>query len=300
MAPVRLMVVFRLSITDFSCLDEIRNYLPEYSAYLTLCPFKADKFTRKECGYIAETLLLAALEAGRDAILHCQLRDTGWYNNYIQRFIRQQFPNLKIGLIHIVADEALVKKFSRKRTQNDNSEWRKRFDDKLAQELIQIPNAVTSVRHVVDFFSVIRNRDGAEPVVVQPPNDWNLFQNAFEQVSSLPVVSDDDVGSVDSSVSSNLPSSHQYRRKSRSRKSFNVSLSTEQNYQCSDLKFYGQFAHFRELLDYHYHSNYTKDRQRYQDAIIREFLSATVIKDQHGEICTTPTEPWIVFTAGGM
>jgi Zeta toxin len=38
----------------------------------------------------------------------------------------------------------------------------------------------------------------------------------------------------------------------------------------------------------------------FQDAVIDHFLKAAVIKDKNGELCTTPTEPWIVFTAGAM
>lgn len=64
--------------------------------------------------------------------------------------------------------------------------------------------------------------------------------------------------------------------------------------------FYGRFAHIRKTLDYNYHSNYTFERQRFQDAIIVEFLKAAFIYDKDGEICTTPTEPWLCFTAGPM
>lgn len=77
-------------------------------------------------------------------------------------------------------------------------------------------------------------------------------------------------------------------------------LSTEDNYAADDMEFYGQFAHIRETLDYSYHTNYTHDRQQFQDAVIQEFLNDAVITDRNGEVCTTPTEPWIVFTAGAM
>ena len=49
-----------------------------------------------------------------------------------------------------------------------------------------------------------------------------------------------------------------------------------------------------------YHRNYTFERQKFQDSIIDFFLKAAIIKDKNGEVCTTPTEPWIVFTAGAM
>jgi hypothetical protein len=54
------------------------------------------------------------------------------------------------------------------------------------------------------------------------------------------------------------------------------------------------------MLDYTYHSNYTFERQHFQDAIITHFLEAAVIRDRNGILCSTPTEPWLVFTAGAM
>ena len=50
-----------------------------------------------------------------------------------------------------------------------------------------------------------------------------------------------------------------------------------------------------------YLGNYSKSRQEFQDTIIEKFLDGTVIHDNtNGLVCKTPTEPWIVFTAGVM
>lgn len=65
-------------------------------------------------------------------------------------------------------------------------------------------------------------------------------------------------------------------------------------------EFYGPYAHIRATLDYSYHSNYTFERQHFQDAILSHFLNAAVIHDKNGILCSTPTEPWLVFTAGAM
>jgi len=91
---------------------------------------------------------------------------------------------------------------------------------------------------------------------------------------------------------------------------FDVHQSTEMNYRSSTsssnivdekLMFYGQYAHIRKTLDYSYHMNYNKYRQKIQDMIITEILSSPRIVDQNsGEVCTTPTEPFLVFTAGAM
>ena len=47
--------------------------------------------------------------------------------------------------------------------------------------------------------------------------------------------------------------------------------------------------------------NYTKSRQLFQDKIITKLLDGALVQDtKNGMVCRTPTEPWIVFTAGAM
>lgn len=99
----------------------------------------------------------------------------------------------------------------------------------------------------------------------------------------------------------NSASATSFRRRRLSlRKPFSVHLSTEDNHKADDMNFYGKYSHIRETLDYSYHSNYSEQRQRFQDSIITEFLHSTVVTDKDGELCTTPTKPWLVFTAGAM
>jgi hypothetical protein len=91
-------------------IDNIRCYLPKYSAYLQACsPDQVDALTQKECGNIAETLISATLQAGRSATLHCQLCDSDCYKHYIQHFLRNQFSSLKLALLHSVADQDVAR-----------------------------------------------------------------------------------------------------------------------------------------------------------------------------------------------
>ena len=83
-------------------------------------------------------------------------------------------------------------------------------------------------------------------------------------------------------------------------KNFSSRISTEENNRSTVAEFYGSFSHIRATLDYTYHAHYTRKRQFLQDSIIAEFLDGAVITDRNGAVCTTPTEPWIVFTAGAM
>jgi predicted kinase len=69
-----------------------------------------------------------------------------------------------------------------------------------------------------------------------------------------------------------------------------------------DMEFYGtaELRAIRATLDYTYHKNYTKERQLLQNNIVQKFLDDAVLIDQNGEVCTIPTMPWIVFTAGAL
>ena len=82
-------------------------------------------------------------------------------------------------------------------------------------------------------------------------------------------------------------------------RAFSYSKSTEDIHCCNNKIFHGPWAHIRSTLDYTYHKNYTEDRQRFQNAIIESLLDNVFITDVNGDICTTPTNPFIVFTAGG-
>lgn len=82
---------------------------------------------------------------------------------------------------------------------------------------------------------------------------------------------------------------------------FLLDKSTEENYGVDNMDFIGPFESVRANLDYSYHGNYIKSRQLFQDRIVEKMLDGTIIEDSNGRgVCRTPTEPWIVFTAGVM
>jgi hypothetical protein len=84
---------------------------------------------------------------------------------------------------------------------------------------------------------------------------------------------------------------------------YDLSLSTEDNYQSTQKTFHGKFQRIRASLDYTYHANYTPQRQILQDQIISTLLSrsnANITDYNTGNSCISPKNPWIVFTAGAM
>lgn len=71
---------------------------------------------------------------------------------------------------------------------------------------------------------------------------------------------------------------------------FDPKKSTVDNYHTNNRDSYGPYADIRASLDFDFHSNYTAERQAFQDVLIKNVVGAAVEKE-----C-----PWIVFTAGAM
>lgn len=289
----------RLPLLSIVCVDyeEIRQLLPEYSSYTADPILLVEDLTQKECGYIAETLTLAALQSGANVILDCGLKDVAWYKANLLR-IRPDFPALRVAMFHITAElETVFARADHRAKETGRS---------LSRELIErslsvIPTSVEAIKSDVDYFCLIFN--GEDKLELDAEGGWDRFYQTFEQTNSLAekMPKLERLASVTDFLASSWPNNE--RRESfrpRQQRRFSTLISSEQNHRSDDRKFYGQFVHVRQMLDYSYHSNYTFERQIFQDAIINEFLHEAVVKDKNGDECTTPTEPWIVFTAGAM
>lgn len=261
--------------------DEIRQYLPEYTFFIREAPDLVDVLTQKECGYIAETLTLAALQSGRNVIFDTSLRHAAWFKSNIH-FLRTYFHSLKVGLIHVSSSLETVLQRVKEREQETG---RLISEEEVVNALEIIPNAVEELKPVIDYAcTIINDYEGLQLI----GDDWEHFSKVFAQPCSVKVPTLQRLRSGDNKV---CPKRQRH---------FSALLSSEENHRSNDMMFYGRFAHIRETLDYTYHSNYTFERQILQDAIIGEFLDATFFTDKHGNECTTPTEPWVVFTAGAM
>ena len=84
--------------------------MPEFQVYAQKNPDIAGKLTRKEAGMVAEILTKAALERGQNVLVDGSLRDVIWYQAYFAE-LRQTFPKLRLGIIHVTAPtEAIFKR----------------------------------------------------------------------------------------------------------------------------------------------------------------------------------------------
>ena len=108
----------RFPLTAFVVVDpdEIRRLLPEFHVYIEENAELAGELTRKEAGYIAEVLTLAALQAGKNVLQDGSLRDAVWYKRYFER-LREEFPHLRQAILHVTAPrEAIFQRAAVSRT----------------------------------------------------------------------------------------------------------------------------------------------------------------------------------------
>ena len=70
---------------------------------------------------------------------------------------------------------------------------------------------------------------------------------------------------------------------------YDYTKSTNDNYNEPDIKqFYGNYTELRKHADYSYHSNYTEERQLWQDRVVKSVVYKTAAQ----------VTPWVVYTAG--
>lgn len=300
--------------------------LPEYTSYIKECPDSVEELTRKECGYIAETIVLAALTAGGNVILDSAIQDREWFQRYIQK-LRGVFPTLKVAMIYVIADVGCI---LRRVVKRSHETGRQIPEGSILKTLDNIPKSVDALKGKMDYFCKIHNRD--EGMEIISAGGWGIFVSTFTQSAFAEKLlkmerlsSNDQEKSSDCAACKKVDCPFRLPERGQKRQIFSVLRSSEDNHRSDDQNFYGQFAHIRATLDYSYHSNYTFERQLLQDAseypkctcflstrvcvnlllclvfvVVNEFLHDAVFTDKNGNECTTPTEPWIVFTAGAM
>ena len=71
---------------------------------------------------------------------------------------------------------------------------------------------------------------------------------------------------------------------------YDFTKTTTDNYGCDNDEYIGEYSDIRSTIDYSYHSNYTQERQRWQDFAVKCCLGKT---EAHAR-------PWIIYTCGPM
>jgi len=271
-------------------VDEVRHLLPEFKTYIEESPHCADALSRKEAGNICEITEAEAMKAGKNVIINCSPLKSNWYSKEISR-IRRQHPKYKIAIIHITAPlEKVLNNAKENSTKTGLT-----VPSNLVKSMVQkIPEIFTQLKPNVDYCCEISND---EKVKILPDDDWNTFESMWMQspkhatkCSSRRLQKRASIAALNAAPPLRIQSHRQFSSK----------FSTEKNYEADTTEFYGPYARIRATLDYNYHGNYTKQRQYLQDRIVSEFMGQIIIQDKNGDLCTTATEPFIVFTAGAM
>ena len=263
--------------------QEICRLLPEYSRYIEHSgEVLAKSLTFKESGYISEILTRAALQHGSNVLIYTKFSDIEWHKDYF-RILKEEFQPLKIAVLHITSPKA-------DRDNSLNSKKRRK-----------ITEAVSDLTPWVDYLCTLgfSHEDPDSIIILTAGVTWDSFQDEWRQEPAyIPFEKRSNFSqSILSSQSLNLSS---HRGDTNFIKQFSIEVSTEDNYKSNDVNFYGPYAHIRKTLDYTYHCNYRRERQFLQDSIISDTLNLATIVDKFGSVCTTPTEPFLVFTAGAM
>eukprot|EP00536_Pseudo-nitzschia_multiseries_P015744 jgi/Psemu1/218994/e_gw1.943.9.1 len=272
----------RLPILSFVQVDPdaIRRRLPEFQTYDKRL---VNDLTRKESGFMAELLLLAAVQNGRNVVFDSAMRDSTWFSHIIQHIKCLDSSSFKFAVLHITAPIELIFDRVNKKARETGREIAK---ESILKSLASIPASLEVIRSKVDFFCSIEN---GSTYSLKDGMDWDSFRKTFLQTCAWkPGMRGKQKMQITSFTSK------------EERAPFSVLLSSEENNQSDNMNFYGKFSHIRKTLDYSYHSNYTFERQKLHDAIITNMLNEAYICDEDGNVGLSAANPWIVFTAGAM
>jgi Zeta toxin len=299
----------RLPILSFVQVDpdSIRRRLPEFATYAADNPILVNDLMRKESSFMAELLLLASLQNGRNVVFDTAMRNPEWFLNLIHMLKSQcsreafgMFAFPKIALLHITAPTNLILQRAEKKSKQTG---RMIHQDSILKSLETIPSSLEMVLPSVDFFCEIENGPDSYSIVEGGSvKDWDEFHTVFLQSCAWkPGMKGKQRMERRVSVQETSDANEIAIRKAKLfREPFSVLISSEENNKSDDRHFYGKYSHIRKTLDFSYHCNYTFERQKLQDAIITDMLHEAFVVDPDGNVGTVPTEPWIVFTAGAM
>ena len=97
----------RLQILSFVQVDPdtIRRRLPEFETY---DKDLVNELTRKESSFIAELLLLAAIQHGRNVVFDSAMRNADWFLKLIKNVKCLDTSSFKFAVLHITAPTELI------------------------------------------------------------------------------------------------------------------------------------------------------------------------------------------------
>jgi len=159
--------------------DEIRRLLPEYHMYIAENPELAGELTRKEAGYIAEVLTLAALQGGKNVLQDGSLRDHEWYQLHFQK-LKREFPQVRQAIIHVTAPRDAILERAAQRAKTTGRIVPLHV---LENAIDQVPRSVKILAPMVDYYAEINNAPDVDDIELVKPegSDWTEFRQQWIQ-----------------------------------------------------------------------------------------------------------------------
>lgn len=143
-----------------------------------MVPDKAGDLTRKESGYVAEILTLAALQRGKNVLVDGSLRDCDWYEIYFAR-LREEFPALRLAILHVTAPKEAVIQRAEERAKTTGRVIPREL---LLETLQQVPYSVKRLSPLVDYHAEINNPPDTDDVELKTPGEtWESFRKQWLQ-----------------------------------------------------------------------------------------------------------------------
>ena len=161
-------------------MDDLRRQLPEYDWYLQHAPEMVGDMTRREAGYIAETLCLAGLRLGKTIVWDCALVDVGWYISRIQE-LRSTFPCLKVALMHVTASKEKIHERCEEHVEVTGRTIPKSAID---ETITRIPAAIENLRNEVDFDFWCHVENSTDVLEINSDQDFLVFSGSPEPLPS--------------------------------------------------------------------------------------------------------------------
>jgi len=170
----------RLPLESFVTVDpdEIRKALPEFDGYVQRNREQAGEMTRKEAGFLAEIVVMAALQRGQNVLVDGSLRDAKWYHQYFSR-LRREREHIRIGILHITAPKEAVFARAEKRARITGRVVPRKI---LEETLIQVPKSVEALGPLTDFCAELHNAPDADDLELRTEGlTWDGFRRTWAQ-----------------------------------------------------------------------------------------------------------------------
>ncbi|CAB9511715.1 Zeta toxin [Seminavis robusta] len=141
--------------------DFIKSELPEFPGYreFSTNPSLAATQVHRESTMMADTLLEHALSRGISTLVDGSLRDVDHYTELLDR-IRKEYPQYRVGLIHVVADREIIFQRAKDRAVLTGRDVPRQV---LEESMEQVPRSVQQLTPYTDATFTVENNEN-EPL----------------------------------------------------------------------------------------------------------------------------------------